>query len=103
MSTRTDMNYGRRGGHWLPDGHEISTIDRLPLCEVCTKPMAGGQRRRHHLCNPDSMVGRQCTCVAGCTDELVGDGPTDCDPACVPCRIKRNVLHGDVVEWRRKR
>lgn len=97
------MAFGRRGGNWLPDGTDGLVIDRLPHCDVCGKPMAAGQRRRHHLCDPESMVGRQCTCDVGCTDELVGDGATDCDPACVPCRLNRNVLHGDVVDWRRKR
>lgn len=100
MSTRTDMHHGRQGGRFLPDDY-VSPLDLAPDCEVCHLPMTVGQYRRHHLCNPSTIVGiTACTCPPGCTDVHVGDAGT-CDPSCEPCRLMRGAVHADVVEWRK--
>lgn len=98
MSNRHDIHYGRQGGR---------IVDYAPptgqrLCVVCGQPMTAGQKVRHHLCDPTSIVGRACTCPPGCTDITVGDTGT-CDTACEVCRVMRGRVHADVVEWKPKR
>lgn len=103
MSRKTDIKFGRRGGHFLPDDFVAVDYATAPRCVECGGPMVCGQRERHHVCDPETMVGERCVCRADCTIELVGDGPTPCDPTCVPCRLQRNRRHADVAEWRRFR
>jgi hypothetical protein len=100
MSTRTDMAYGRQGGR-IVEGAPTDVIASR-RCEVCGGGMLGGQRRRHHLCDPSSIAGRTCSCPVGCTDTVVGDQGI-CDPECEPCALKRGELHANVNEWKRKK
>lgn len=101
MSKRTDMLFGRRGGRFVPDGYTPTEFKLAPLCDVCGDQMVVGQKRRHHACDAESIVGERCLCRPGCTDELVGDGEVSCDPSCVPCRLMQNRLHKSVMEWTR--
>lgn len=101
MSKRTDIRHGRRGGRFVPDGYEPTDFATAPTCEVCGGLMVVRQRRRHHLCDDESMVGARCTCRENCTVDLVGDGPTQCDPGCIPCRLMQNRRHREVAEWQR--
>jgi hypothetical protein len=55
--TATDIRYGRRGGNWVPDGHD-PTDRNWPPCDVCGRPMACRQRHRHYSCTP--------LCACGC-------------------------------------
>jgi hypothetical protein len=103
VSRKTDIKFGRRGGRFLPDDYVSVDFANAKRCDVCGGPMVVGQRGRHYVCDPESMVGRRCVCAPGCTGELVGDGPTPCDAACEPCRLMRNRLHSEVDEWRRFR
>lgn len=103
MSKKTDIRFGRRGGHFLPDDYTATDFNNAKLCDACRQPMILGQRQRHHACDPETMVAERCTCKPGCTNELVGDGPTDCEPDCVPCRLQRNRRHKDVPEWQRSK
>lgn len=103
MSRKTDIKFGRRGGHFLPDDYEAVDFKGAPRCSVCRQPMVVNQNGRHFACETDTMVGERCVCRPGCTGELVGDGPTPCADECVPCRLQRNVRHADVIEWRRFR
>jgi hypothetical protein len=101
VSKRTDMLHGRRGGRFVPDGYTPTDIIGAPRCDACGGQMVVGQKKRHHACDAESMVGERCTCRPGCTDQLVGDGPIDCDAACVPCKLMQNRLHKSVPEWTR--
>lgn len=102
MSHKTDMRHGRQGGRFLPDNYEAVDFDQAPHCDMCGGLMVVGQHERHHLCDPETMVGRRCTCPPGCTLNLVGDGDT-CADDCTPCRINRNKLHSEVDAWTRSR
>lgn len=103
MSKRTDILHGRRGGRFVPDGYEQTDFANARHCDVCDGLMVVGQRQRHHACDPETMVAERCTCRPDCTRDLVGDGPTPCAADCVPCRIQRNRLHREVIEWSRSR
>lgn len=93
---RLDMAYGRRGGH-LMAGAPSEAVARAKPCEECGGPMVigakGAQRGRHSLCDPDSIVGRVCSCPPGCTVDRIGDGPRDCAPDCPVCAGRHGVLH----------
>lgn len=57
-----------------------------PRCEHCGLPLLAGQRRSHHLCDPNNgEIGHGCSCRPGCTDKHWGDAGT-CNPTCIPCR-----------------
>ena len=91
MSTRTDIYHGRQGGRWLPDDY-VSALDLARDCEACGEPMVVGQWGRHHLCNPNTIVGLPaCNCPPGCTDTHVGDKGT-CNPTCEVCRLMHGVV-----------
>ena len=70
-----------------------------PPCSECGQPMVVGQRGKHFMCDPDTLVGHRCTCRPGCTDIAVGDRG-DCDPLCAPCGLKRNQDYKSVTEWK---
>ena len=53
--TRLDSAYGRRGGA-LTEGHRPRRTG--PPCDVCGMPMILGQVARHHVCDPDTPVGK---------------------------------------------
>lgn len=95
-----DMRYGRQGGRIVPYDGTSPRGDRAPRCDVCGGPMLCGQRNRHHMCDPATIVARRCTCPPGCTGRHVGDGGT-CAPGCEPCRILTGVAHHIIEEWRR--
>lgn len=42
-----DLAFGRRGGGW--SDADVEAIVRS--CEVCGRPMLGGQRKRHGVCS----------------------------------------------------
>jgi hypothetical protein len=100
VSQRTDMAYGRQGGRIVEGAPTNLTNSRR--CDVCGEPMHGGQRSRHHLCDPTSIVGRACTCPPGCTVTVVGDQGT-CDATCVPCTLYAGKIHSNVAEWKRRK
>lgn len=92
-TSRTDLVFGRRGGGWVPDGHV--TVTTGPPCDVCGRPMLLGQRRRHHVCDDSSLVGRRCVCPPGCTDRTVGDAGT-CAAGCEPCTTHTGQLRSKI-------
>lgn len=47
-----DMLFGRRGGHWLPQGYEHLDIDNAKMCTECGQPMLCKQPGRHWTCSP---------------------------------------------------
>ena len=71
-----------------------STAPRQRYCEApgCGLPLLGGQKRVHHVCDPQSIVGRRCICRPGCTSVRWGDGGC-CDPKCEPCQTMAGRPH----------
>jgi len=64
-------------------------LARAMPCEVCGGKVLTPGRTRHFMCDPDSLVGRACTCPPNCSLTAWGNGPAECDRNCVPCRINR--------------
>jgi len=61
-------------------------------CAACGKSMLDWPGRTVHFsCEPTTLAGKKCICRNNCSDTAWGNGPVDCDPACIPCRIMRGV------------
>lgn len=96
---RLDHAYGRQGGRIVKTKRPVTTG---PPCDTCRKPMIVGQRERHHLCDPDSLVGHKCTCPPRCTDLTVGDAGI-CRDDCHPCTIRAGTPYTDTPGWGRQK
>jgi hypothetical protein len=61
------------------------------VCAVCGKSMLNWPNRTVHFsCDPElPLAGTACVCAPGCSGTHWGNGPVECDPACVPCRRMR--------------
>lgn len=60
-------------------------------CAKCGKSMFNWPGRTvHYSCDPKTpLAGLRCTCAPDCSDTHWGNGNTDCDAECVPCKINR--------------
>jgi len=73
------------------EGRARQIRDTATTCAKCGGPMMRWPGRNVHFsCDPElPMAGKACTCAPGCSDVRWGDGPSSCDPDCVPCRNMR--------------
>lgn len=56
-----------------------------PKCPACGGPMVVvGRRGMHEVCDPQSIIGRACTCRPKCSETTVGDKGM-CNPECEVC------------------
>lgn len=82
------------------DARAKAIRDTALPCVACGEPMLrwGGGRTRHFSCDPDyPMAGKRCTCRQECSNTHWGNGRTECDPACVPCKV----MHGQPLHKRK--
>lgn len=104
MSVDTDLVYGRRGGNWAPTGAQVFDMARYRVCDGCGGAMVARSagRTRHFVCDPEAVIGRQCTCPPGCTDLTVGDGHT-CAGDCQPCQLRQGLPYDQFNEWGKRK
>lgn len=61
-------------------------LHTAPTCSVCRGQIASPGRTKHYLCDTGTLIGKACSCPTGCSTTRWGNGPTPCDPNCLPCR-----------------